>query len=134
MIDKTDNSITVGVNLVGVAVTNGTNAKISTKIYSSGITNQEQQQLQSINTDDLISKLKEEVRSNSFLGSDDKSDLIDQILIFTKALKEPGTTDNATIRKALKIFDATISAIPQTTKIIEIYQTILPIIQKLLKK
>lgn len=82
---------------------------------------------------DLLTQLQEVIENDTELTDPDKVDLLEQVqtLAESKQVEEPAKREGL-VRKAMKIFDATLKGLPDTAKIVEACSKLLPLILKLL--
>jgi hypothetical protein len=86
-----------------------------------------------VNLKDLFTQLQTAIESDVSLPDDDKADLLEQVQNLAEAInsEEPAKKEGV-VRKAKKIFDATLKNLPDTAKIVEACSTLLPLILKVL--
>ena len=79
----------------------------------------------------LLTQLQQVIENDSALSEPDKADLLEQVqaLAEAKQTEEPAKKEGL-IRKAKKMFDATLSSLPQTASIVEACSKLLPMILK----
>lgn len=82
---------------------------------------------------DLFIQLQTAIESDLSLPDDDKADLLEQVQNLAEATQaeEPAKKEGI-VRKAKKIFDATLKNLPDTAKIVEAFSKLLPPILKAL--
>ena len=122
------NGLTVG-NVNGVINTGEGSDSISNTVYQLSEGNDPGK----FSLDYLLNQLQQVIQNSDDLSMSDKRDLLDQIQIFNnmKTL-ENSEEKEGILRKAKKIFDATLRGLPATAKIVEAYSKLLPIILKML--
>lgn len=83
------------------------------------------------NIKELLAQLQQAIESDSDLSDPDKADLLEQVqaLAEAKQTEEPAKKEGLT-RKARKMFEATLSSLPQTASIVEACTKLLPMILK----
>lgn len=83
------------------------------------------------NIKELLTQLQQAIENDWDLSKPDKADLLEQVqaLPETKQKEEPAKKEGLT-RKARKMFDATLSSLPQTASIVEACSKLLPMILK----
>ncbi|MEG5237030.1 pentapeptide repeat-containing protein [Microcoleus sp. AT9b-C3] len=83
------------------------------------------------NIKELLAQLQQAIESDSDLSDPDKVDLLEQVqaLAEAKQTEEPAKKQGLT-RKARKMFEATLSSLPQTASIVEACTKLLPMILK----
>ena len=83
------------------------------------------------NIKELLTQLQQAIENDSDLSKPDKADLLEQVqaLAEAKQTEEPAKKEGLT-RKARKMFEATLSSLPQTASIIEACSKLLPMILK----
>ncbi|HEY9761425.1 MAG TPA: pentapeptide repeat-containing protein, partial [Trichocoleus sp.] len=81
----------------------------------------------------LLTQLQAAIETDTDLPDPDKSDLLEQVqsLAEAKHIEEP-TKREGIARKAMKMFDATLKSLPDTTKLVEACSQLLPLILKAL--
>ncbi|MBD2107581.1 pentapeptide repeat-containing protein [Nodosilinea sp. FACHB-13] len=81
----------------------------------------------------LLIQLQHAIQSDIDLPDPDKADLLEQVQALAEAgqEKEPAKKDGL-MRKAMKMFDATLKSLPDTAKIVEACSKLLPLIMKAL--
>jgi hypothetical protein len=81
----------------------------------------------------LLTELKDAIATDTDLPDTDKADLLEQLqnLAIAKQIEEPVQKEGL-IRKAKKIFDATLNSLPDTAKLAEAGSKLLPLILKAL--
>jgi hypothetical protein len=81
----------------------------------------------------LLTQLQKAIETDTDLSDPDKSDLLEQVqsLAEAKQTEEP-TKREGIVRKAMKMFNATLKSLPDTTKIVEACTKLLPLILKAL--
>jgi hypothetical protein len=86
-----------------------------------------------VNLKDLFTQLQTAIESDLSLPDDDKADLLEQVQNLAEATQteEPAKKEGI-VRKAKKIFDATLKNLPDTAKIVEACSKLLPLILKAL--
>lgn len=135
MNDSTDNSQTVTIGGNG----NVTGSTINLGTISGAVTNainqlppessiSEQPSLR-----ELLPQLQQAIEEDKELSIEDKADLLEQVKVLTEAkhIAEPEKREGL-IRKARKVFAATINSLPDTAKIVEACSKLLPLILKAL--
>lgn len=129
-----NNSINVGGNVVGTAATGNIGSEISAKVDSAIIS-----QLHSSHAPEepgikeLLLQLEKAIEEETGLSPEDKADLFEQVQAFAEAKRTPEQgKKEGLVRKAKKIFDATLKNLPDTAKIVEACGKLLPSIFKLL--
>lgn len=82
---------------------------------------------------DLLTQLQQAITSDTDLEETDKADLLEQVqaLATAKQTAEP-TQKEGIVRKAKKMFEATLKSLPETAKIVEACSKLLPMILKAL--
>lgn len=127
------NSINVGGNAINSVLASGNvGGNISVRITSSGI-NQSQESPDFHNKDisEILLMLQKAIKEEVQLSSEDKADLLEQVKAFEEAIKTNDQDKKAGIvRKAKKIFEATLNMLPYTAKLVEESGKLLPIILK----
>ncbi len=133
MNNSTDSSqtVTTGGNVTGSTVNLGT--------ISGAVTNSISQLPADSSTPEqpslweLLPQLQQAIEEEKELSIEDKADLLEQVKVLAEAKKmtEPEKREGL-IRKARKIFDATIKSLPDTAKIVEACSKLLPLILKAL--
>ena len=85
------------------------------------------------NIKELLTQLQQAIENDSDLSDSDKEDLLEQVqaLAEAKQTEEPAKKEGLT-RKARKMFEATLSSLPQTASIVEACSKLLPMILKAL--
>lgn len=85
------------------------------------------------NIKELLTQLQQAIENDSDLSDPDKADLLEQVqaLAEAKQTEEPAKKEGLT-RKARKMFEATLSSLPQTASIVEACSKLLPMILKAL--
>ncbi|MEG4343627.1 pentapeptide repeat-containing protein [Microcoleus sp. A003_D6] len=85
------------------------------------------------NIKELLTQLQQIIENDSDLSEPDKADLLEQVqaLAEAKQTEEPAKKEGLT-RKARKMFEATLSSLPQTASIVEACSKLLPTILKAL--
>ncbi|MEG4805842.1 pentapeptide repeat-containing protein [Microcoleus sp. ARI1-B5] len=85
------------------------------------------------NIKELLTQLQQVIENDSDLSEPDKADLLEQVqaLASAKQTEEPAKKEGLT-RKARKMFEATLSSLPQTASIVEACSKLLPMILKAL--
>ncbi|WP_293243569.1 MULTISPECIES: pentapeptide repeat-containing protein [unclassified Microcoleus] len=85
------------------------------------------------NIKELLTQLQQAIENDSELPDPDKADLLEQVqaLAEAKQTEEPAKKEGLT-RKARKMFEATLSSLPQTASIVEACSKLLPMILKAL--
>jgi uncharacterized protein YjbI with pentapeptide repeats len=85
------------------------------------------------NIKELLTQLQQAIENDSDLPDSDKADLLEQVqaLAEAKQTEEPAKKEGLT-RKARKMFEATLSSLPQTASIVEACSKLLPTILKAL--
>ncbi|MEW6499120.1 MAG: low-complexity protein, partial [Cyanobacteriota bacterium] len=80
-----------------------------------------------------LTQLQQAIENDTNLPDTDKADLLEQVQALAEAqqAKEP-TKKEGLIRKANKIFDATLKSLPNTAAIVESCSKLLPMILKVL--
>ncbi|MEG4584677.1 pentapeptide repeat-containing protein [Microcoleus sp. MOSTC5] len=83
------------------------------------------------NIKELLTQLQQAIEDDSDLSDRDKEDLLEQVqaLAEAKQTEEPAKKEGLT-RKARKMFEATLSSLPQTASIVEACSKLLPMILK----
>ncbi len=83
------------------------------------------------NIKELLTQLQQVIENDSDLSEPDKTDLLEQVqaLAEAKQTEEPAKKEGLT-RKARKMFEATLSSLPQTASIVEACSKLLPMILK----
>ena len=83
------------------------------------------------NIKELLTRLQQAIENDSELPDPDKADLLEQVqaLAEAKQTEEPAKKEGLT-RKARKMFEATLSSLPQTASIVEACSKLLPMILK----
>ena len=83
------------------------------------------------NLKELLTQLQQAIENDSDLPEPDKADLLEQVqaLAEAKQTEEPAKKEGLT-RKARKMFEATLSSLPQTAIIVEACSKLLPMILK----
>lgn len=83
------------------------------------------------NIKELLTQLQQAIENDSDLSDPDKADLLEQVqaLASAKQTEEPAKKEGLT-RKARKMFEATLSSLPQTASIVEACTKLLPMILK----
>ena len=83
------------------------------------------------NIKELLTQLQQAIENDSDLSDPDKADLLEQVqaLAEAKQTEEPAKKEGLT-RKARKMFEATLSSLPQTASIVEACSKLLPMILK----
>lgn len=81
----------------------------------------------------LLSKLKQVIEDSVELSDADKADLLEQVQVLAEVnqTEEPAKQEGL-VRKAKKIFDATLKGLPETANIVEACSKLLPMILKVL--
>jgi hypothetical protein len=86
-----------------------------------------------VNPKDLLTQLQTAINSDESLPDDDKADLLEQVQNLAEATQtEELAKKEGIVRKAKKIFDATLKNLPDTAKIVEACSKLLPLILKAL--
>ena len=77
----------------------------------------------------LLTQLQQAIQGDTDLSDPDKSDLLEQVqaLAEAKQTEEPAKREGL-MRKAMKMFDATLKSLPETAKIVEACSKLLPLI------
>ena len=82
---------------------------------------------------ELLTQLQQEIEKESNLLPEDKADLLEQVKVLAEASQESEKEKKESlVRKARKIFDATLDALPDTAKLVDSCSKLLPIILKCL--
>jgi uncharacterized protein YjbI with pentapeptide repeats len=131
----------------GININTGDNATISGLSSGDGIINlgtisgsvtNAINQLPDIPTSDqqpnlktLLTQLQNFIQTDPDLSDPDKSDLLEQVEALAEApqIEEPQMREGI-VRKAMKMFDATLKSLPETAKIVEACSSLLPLILK----
>lgn len=81
----------------------------------------------------LLMQLKQVIESEEELSVEDKADLLEQVKALAEAKQATESEKReGVVRKARKIFDATIKSLPDTAKVVEACSRLLPLILKAL--
>lgn len=81
----------------------------------------------------LLTQLQKAIEEDTDLPSADKVDLLDQVKVLTEAKQTSKQEEKeGLVRRARKIFDATLKGLPETAKIVEACSNLLPLILKTL--
>ena len=85
------------------------------------------------NLKELLTQLQQAIENDSDLSDPDKADLLEQVQVLAEAkqTEEPAKKEGLA-RKARKMFDATLSSLPQTASIVEACSKLLPMVLKAL--
>ncbi|WP_226883652.1 pentapeptide repeat-containing protein [Allocoleopsis franciscana] len=85
------------------------------------------------NLKELLTQLQQAIENDSNLSDPDKADLLEQVQVLAEAkqTEEPAKKEGLA-RKARKMFDATLSSLPQTASIVEACSKLLPMVLKAL--
>lgn len=85
------------------------------------------------NLKQLLTELKDAIATDADLPDTDKADLLEQVqnLAVAKQTEEPAQKEGL-VRKAKKIFTATLNSLPDTAKLAEACSKLLPLILKAL--
>ena len=85
------------------------------------------------NLKELLTQLQQAIENDSDLSDPDKADLLEQVQVLAEAkqIEEPAKKEGLA-RKARKMFDATLSSLPQTASIVEACSKLLPMVLKAL--
>ena len=135
MNDSTDSSQTVTIggngNVTGSTVNLGTISGAVTNAISQLPADGSTPEQPSLR--ELLPQLQKVIEEEKELLIEDKADLLEQVKVLAEAKKmaEPEKREGL-IRKARKIFDATIKSLPDTAKIVEACSKLLPLILKAL--
>jgi hypothetical protein len=115
-----------------------TNAVVNLRDISGTVTNAIKQLPESSDPDQpdlkqLLMQLKEAIAVDADLPDIDKADLLEQVqlLVEAKQTEEPAKKEGLA-RKAKKMFEATLKSLPDTAKIVESCNKLLPLILKAL--
>ncbi|MBD2006301.1 MULTISPECIES: pentapeptide repeat-containing protein [Cyanophyceae] len=85
------------------------------------------------NLKELLTQLQQAIENDTNLPDTDKADLLEQVQVLAEAQQTKETTKKeGLIRKANKIFDATLKSLPNTAVIVESCSKLLPMILKAL--
>ncbi|NJP11197.1 MAG: hypothetical protein HC866_18400 [Leptolyngbyaceae cyanobacterium RU_5_1] len=81
----------------------------------------------------LLTQLQQVIESDADLSDADKADLLEQVqgLATAQQTEEPAQKEGL-VRKAKKMFEATLKGLPDTAKIVEACSKLLPMILKTL--
>ncbi|MEG4997765.1 pentapeptide repeat-containing protein [Microcoleus sp. B4-D4] len=116
----------------------GGDGVVNLGMISGNVTNTLNQLPNSLKTDEpnikeLLTQLQQAIENDSNLPDPDKADLLEQVqaLAEAKQTEEPAKKEGLT-RKARKMFEATLSSLPQTASIVEACSKLLPMILKAL--
>jgi uncharacterized protein YjbI with pentapeptide repeats len=130
----------------GININAGDNANISGVSSGDGIVNlgeisgnvtnainqlPESSEPEQVSIKTLLTQLQRAIESDADLSTPDKSDLLEQVKSLTEAKQseEPEKREGI-VRKAMKMFDATLKSLPDTAKIVEACSKLLPLILK----
>jgi uncharacterized protein YjbI with pentapeptide repeats len=85
------------------------------------------------NLKELLTQLQQAIEHDSDLSDPDKADLLEQVQVLAEAkqTEEPAKKEGLA-RKARKMFEATLSSLPQTASIVESCSKLLPMVLKAL--
>jgi uncharacterized protein YjbI with pentapeptide repeats len=85
------------------------------------------------NLKELLKQLQQAIENDSDLSDPDKADLLEQVQVLAEAkqTEEPAKKEGLA-RKARKMFEATLSSLPQTASIVESCSKLLPMVLKAL--
>lgn len=85
------------------------------------------------NLKELLTQLQQAIENDSDLSDPDKADLLEQVQVLAEAkqTEEPAKKEGLA-RKARKMFEATLSSLPQTASIVESCSKLLPMVLKAL--
>ncbi|MGK7887721.1 MAG: pentapeptide repeat-containing protein [Leptolyngbyaceae cyanobacterium] len=79
----------------------------------------------------LLTQLQQVIEADSELSDPDKSDLLEQVQALAEAKQTEETAKReGIVRKAMKMFDATLKGLPDTAKIVDACSKLLPLIIK----
>jgi sulfatase maturation enzyme AslB (radical SAM superfamily) len=121
-----NNSITIGGNNAGVVAIGNSNCSISNTVSISSDSAQKQ-------LEDLLNQLRKHIQAEAMLSAGDKQDLLEQTDALAKAKQLSESAEKESVaRKARKIFEATLKALPATAVLVESCNKILPVVLKLL--
>jgi uncharacterized protein YjbI with pentapeptide repeats len=82
---------------------------------------------------ELLTQLQKVINEEIELSNEDKADLLEQVKTLAQANQTPEQqTKEGLVRKARKIFEATLKGLPDTAKIVEACSKLLPLILKAL--
>lgn len=132
MNNSTDSSQTVNIggNVSGSTINLGTITGIVTNTI-----NQlpDRSATDSLDLKQLLTELKDAIATETDLPDPDKADLLEQVqnLAVAKQTEEPAQKEGL-VRKAKKMFAATVSTLPDTAKLVEACSKLLPLILKAL--
>jgi hypothetical protein len=121
-----NNSITIGGNVTGVVAADNSNCTISNTVsISSGPVAKQ--------LEDLLNQLRKHIQADVMLSATDKQDLLRQTDALAKAKQLSDSAEKESVaRKARKMFEATLKALPATAVLVESCNKILPVVLKLL--
>lgn len=127
-----NNSININNHGNGKFVNDGI---VSNVISESSVVSQSSDLKESSRTDfyRLLSQLQQMIKEEALLSTEDKGDLLEQLENLEKANQVPDQTQRKSlIRRAQKIFEATLKGLPETAKILEACSKLLPMLLKML--
>lgn len=129
MIHDNSQNINIGSNtsVTGSTINLGTiNGSVTNTINQLAASDSNQ-----VNLKDLLTQLQTAINSDKSLPNDDKIDLLEQVQNLADATQaEDPAKREGIVRKAKKIFDATLKNLPDTAKIVEACSKLLPLILK----
>jgi len=115
--DLNQNNSLINLGEIGGAVTNAINCLPTDSVSEQN------------NLKELLTQLKTAIEEENELLVEDKADLLEQVKILAEAKTTPEPEKReGLIRKAKKIFDATIKSLPDTAKLAEACSKLLPLI------
>ncbi len=136
MNDSTDQS--QNFNVGGNFNINATNSVVNLRDISGNVTNTinqlpDQSDSDQPNFKELLGQLKAAIESDRLLPDTDKADLLEQVGHLAEAKQtEESAKKEGMVRKAKKMFDATLQSLPATAQIVEASAKLLPLIFKVL--
>ena len=82
---------------------------------------------------ELLLQLQKLIEEEAELSPEDKADLLEQVKAFAEAQQAPEQKHKeGIVRKARKMFDATLKNLPETAKLVDASSKLLPMILKVL--
>jgi hypothetical protein len=129
-----NNSINVGGDFIGTAAAGNTGGKISAEVSSAIIPQlPSSPDSEKLGIRELLLRLEEAIEEDTELLPEDKVDLLEQVKVFVEAKQTLEThKKEGLVRRAKKVFDATLRSLPDTAKIVEASSKLLPLILKFL--
>lgn len=129
-----NNSVNIGGNVIGTVVTGNKSGTITTRINSANIKDTSSSVVSDQKSlGELLQELRKIIEIEKNIHSDDKSDLMEQVEALSGAaqLVEKDKKEGI-VRKAKKMFEATLNNIPKTVTCVESINKLLQMIMRLL--